>query len=114
VGLLAPEVQVGSERSGAHHAVLALGFALLALNLLDLLLTDLSISAFGGTEVNPLMAPIVGTPWAAAAKLGIPILVMALAIKVRSWRTVAFLRIAVAIYVLVAVVTLAQIAIALR
>jgi hypothetical protein len=114
VGLLAPERSVDTERSTVRLATLALGFALLTLNLLDLLLTDLSISRFGGSEINPVMAPIVGTHLATAAKIGIPLVVMALATRVRSWRTVIFLRIAVAVYLLVAVLTLAQVALVLN
>jgi hypothetical protein len=113
VGLLAPESRVDTRGSSTGYAALALGFALLALNILDLLLTNLSITRFGGTEVNPLMMPIVGTPWAVLAKVGIPILVMALALRVRSPRTIRFLRFAVAVYVLVAVLTLGQVALVL-
>lgn len=111
MGLLAPERRVDDERSTVRLATFALGFALLTLNILDLAMTDLSISKFGGSEINPVMAPIVGTHWATVAKIGIPLVVMVLATRVRSWRTVIFLRVAVGVYLLVAVLTLAQIAI---
>ena len=48
---------------------LTIGFAMVALNLLDLLLTKV-VLAGGGVETNPLMAGIVGAaaaPWAVKA-----------------------------------------------
>ena len=45
---------------------------LVALNALDLLLTRHLLQA-GGTELNPLMALVIGGSWGVVIKLGLPI-----------------------------------------
>jgi len=92
---------------------MALAFALAALNLLDLVITRLTISSFGAVEVNPLVAPVITTQWAFALKIGLPIAILIMATQVRRDRVVRALRIAVAIYLVVVIIGLSQIAYAL-
>ncbi len=101
------------DHSDARNAAIALGVALVALNVLDLMLTDLSIRNFGAIEVNPVMAAVLGTPWAVVLKLGIPTAILALTPCVRSSRGVDYLRLAVGVYMIVAIVNLGQLAYAM-
>jgi hypothetical protein len=87
----------------------ALAIALLALNVLDVVVTDFSVQRLGAVEINPLMAPLIGTPWALAVKVSLPLLVVVLASRLRSWRMVKFLRALVILYLVVVLVNVAQI-----
>lgn len=110
---LAPIAHGNGDHSGVRNAAIAFGCALVALNVLDLMTTDLSIRHFGATEVNPIMAAVLGTPWAVLLKLGIPTAILALTPRVRSMRALTYLRTAVFIYMVVAIVNLSQLAHAL-
>jgi hypothetical protein len=94
-------------------AALSLAFALLALNILDLIVTNTNIENYGAVEVNPVMAPLIGTPWAVVVKIGISLGIIALTLGGGSARMLRMLRIAVAIYVAVAIVGVGQLAFAL-
>jgi predicted anti-sigma-YlaC factor YlaD len=107
---LAPHAYGNGERSRLRKEAFALAFALLTLNILDLMVTDLGLRHLGAVEINPFMAPLLGSPWAAAVKIGLPLGIMLLAARIRRPRIVLFLRVAVLIYLLVAVITLGQVA----
>lgn len=107
---LAPDHGAAASPSRDRSSAVALAIALLALNVLDLVLTDFGIRTLGAREVNPLMAPLIDTWWAVVLKVGIPLAVVAMATQVRSARTVLLLRVVVALYVTLAIATLAQIA----
>lgn len=110
-GQLAPVVRVVDwQLPVIRRTAVALGVALLALNVLDLLVTNLIIERFGGLEVNPLMAPMIGTPSAMIVKVGICVVVIALATRITSPRMVTFLRLAVVVYLIVTTVNVGQVA----
>ncbi|HSJ70815.1 MAG TPA: DUF5658 family protein [Acidimicrobiia bacterium] len=110
---LAPIAHGSGDHSGVRNAAIALGVALVALNVLDLMVTDLSIRHFGATEVNPIMAAVLGTPWAVLLKVGLPTAILALTPHLRSGRALVYLRTAVFIYMVVTIVNLGQLAYAL-
>jgi hypothetical protein len=110
MGLLAPNENVAASRSSERSSAVALAFALLALNVLDLVLTDFGIRVLGAREINPLMAPLIGTSWAVVVKIAFPVSVLVMATQVRTERTVRMLRIVVGVYLALTIVTLAQIA----
>ena len=110
-GQLAPVVRVVDWQLPAiRRTAVALGAALLALNVLDIFVTDLIVGRFGGFEANPLMSPMIGTPSAMFLKVGICLAVIVLATRITTWRMVTYLRIAVAIYLVVTVVNVGQVA----
>lgn len=88
----------------------ALGLALLALNVLDTVATNILVRDFGAVEINPVMVPLVGTAWMVVLKVGFPIVAIALATRINTRRSVALLAIVVAIYVLVVANGLGQLA----
>jgi len=100
-------------QSDRRHAAIALAFAILALNVLDLTVTNFNVDRLGAVEINPIMAPLIGTPWAVVVKIGIPILIIAMAPLGRSFRMLGVLRIVVAIYMVIAIIGIGQIALAL-
>jgi hypothetical protein len=110
MGLLAPNGNVADPRSGERSSAVALAVALLALSVLDLVLTDFGIRALGAREINPLMAPLIGTSWAPIVKIAIPLVVVVTTTQVRTQRAVRMLRIVVGLYLALTIVTLAQIA----
>lgn len=110
---LAPIARGNGDHSEVRTAAIALGVALVALNVLDLMVTDLSIRHFGANEVNPIMAAVLGTPWAVILKVGIPTAILTLTPRLRARRTLVYLRLAVSVYMVVAIVNLGQIAYAL-
>ena len=93
-------------------AATALAIALLALNVLDLVVTQVAIDHLGAIELNPVMAPAIGTVWATALKVIIPLAVVALASRSRHIRAVHVLRGAVALYLAITVFTLGQVTLA--
>ncbi len=97
---------------GIRRTAVSLAVALLALNILDIATTTLVVERFGAVEVNPLMAPLIGTPAALLLKLGIPMGIVVLAARVRTRFAVNGLRVAVALYVCVAISLIGQIAFA--
>lgn len=99
--------------SELRRAAIALSVALLALNALDLTVTMFNIENLGAVELNRLVAPLLGTPWALVLKLGIPLGIIALATKVTSLWTVNLLRVAVSIYLVVVMIGVGQLAFAL-
>jgi hypothetical protein len=99
--------------SELRKAALALAVALLALNALDLTVTMFNIENLGAIELNRLVAPLLGTPWALVLKLGIPIGIIALATRVTSVWSVNLLRVAVSIYLVVVMIGVGQLAFAL-
>jgi hypothetical protein len=101
------------DTSELRKAAIALAFALLALNALDLTVTMFNIENLGAVELNRLVAPLLGTPWAMVLKLGIPLGIIALATRVTSRWTVKFLRVAVSIYLVVVMIGVGQLAFAL-
>jgi hypothetical protein len=109
LGQLASGAQVhGRDLPKLRTIAVVLAVALLALNILDTVATNILVGDFGAIEINPLMAPLVGTPWMVALKVGFPVVVIALAARIRTRRSVAMLLIVVAIYVLVAAIGLGQ------
>lgn len=88
----------------------ALAIALLALNVLDVVVTEFSVDHLGAVEINPLMAPLIGTPWAFAIKVALPLIVITLATRLRSWRFVKFLRGMVALYIVIVLFNISQVA----
>lgn len=111
---------LGQLASGArvedHHlpdlrrVAVVLSLFLLALNVLDTVATNVLVGNFGAVEINPLMAPLVGTGWMVALKVGLPLVVIALSTRVKSRRPVILLSILVVFYVLVAALGLGQLA----
>jgi hypothetical protein len=93
-----------------RRVAVVLALFLLALNVLDTVATNVLVGNFGAVEINPLMAPLVGTGWMIALKVGLPLVVIALCTRVRSRRPVILLSILVAFYVLVAALGLGQLA----
>lgn len=110
-GQLAPVVRIVDwQLPVIRRSAVSLGVALLALNVLDLFVTNLIIERFGGFEANPLMAPMIGTPSALLVKVGICVVVIALATRITSPRMVTFLRLAVVVYLIVTTVNVGQVA----
>jgi hypothetical protein len=111
LGQLASGVAV-DERSlpKLRLTAVVLALALLVLNVLDTVATNILVGDFGAVEINPLMAPLVGTPWMGALKVGGPLMVIALATRIKTRRSVTMLTIVVAIYVLIAALGLGQLA----
>jgi hypothetical protein len=101
-----PDRDLPSFRRGAF----ALALALVALNILDYTITNFTIEKLGAVELNPLFAPLIGTPWALAVKIGLPLIVVLLASAIRSTKALTFLRTVVAIYLAVAIFGLGQVA----
>jgi hypothetical protein len=101
---------VSGDSPEIRKAAVALALALLLLNILDVTVTNFNIKNLGAVEVNPLMAPIIGTPWAAVFKVGISIAIIAMATWGRSFRLLGVLRIVVGIYLVVVIIGLGQIA----
>jgi len=93
-----------------RSVAVVLALALLALNVLDTIATNILVLDFGAIEINPLMAPLVGTGWMVLLKVGLPVVAIALASRVRSRRSVTLLSIVVAVYVFVAALGLGQLA----
>lgn len=112
-GQLAPGNRISSDLRDTRRTAVALAVALLALNILDVVTTTLVVERFGAVEVNPVMAPLIGTPWAALLKVGISLGVVGLATQIRTRVAVNGLRVAVALYLCVTISLLGQIAYAL-
>ena len=93
-----------------RSAAVVLALFLLVLNIVDTVATNILVLDFGAVEINPLMAPLVGTGWMALLKVGLPVVVIALATRVKSRRLVTLLSIVVAAYVFVAALGLGQLA----
>jgi Domain of unknown function (DUF5658) len=110
---LAPNAYGNGEHFRLRIEAFALAVALLALNILDLVVTHANITLLGAIEANPLMAPLIGTPAAVVAKVGIPIVIMGLTLRISSRRVVRLLRFGVALYLAISIVTLGQFAIAI-
>ena len=106
----------GVAASGASDIrtdAVALAIALLGLNVLDIIVTEFNIGRLGAVEVNGLMAPLLGTPWEFALKFGIPLGIIVLSSAVTTSRPLTLLRVAVGIYMAVAISGIGQIAYAL-
>ncbi len=101
-----PDGDLPSFRRGAA----ALALALVALNILDYTVTNFNIEYLGAVELNPLFAPLIGTPWALVVKIGLPLMVVLLASAIRSTKALTVLRAVVAIYLAVAIFGLGQVA----
>lgn len=95
---------------GLRRVAVVLALALLVLNVLDTVATNILVGDFGAVELNPLMAPLVGTGWMVLLKVGLPIVVIALASRVKTRRSVTLLSTLVVFYVLVAALGLGQLA----
>ena len=93
-----------------RRTAVALGAALLALNILDILVTDLIVVQLGGFEANPLIAPMIGTQSAMLVKVAICVGVIALATRITRLRMVTYLRLAVFLYLVVTTVNIGQVA----
>ena len=93
-----------------RRVAVVLALSLLALNVLDTVATNILVLDFGAVEINPLMAPLVGTGWMVVLKVGLPILAIALATRISSRRSVTVLSIVVAVYVFVAALGIGQLA----
>ena len=101
------------EPSDLRRAAMALAFALLALNVLDLVVTNFNVNRLGAIEINPLVAPLIGTPWVVVVKIGIPLGILALSPWGRTTRILGMLRVVVAIYLTIAIIGVGQLAFAL-
>ena len=101
-----PDRDLPAFRRGAF----ALALALVALNILDYTVTNFNIENLGAVELNPLFAPLIGTPWALVVKIGLPLTVVLLASAIRSTKALMLLRTVVAIYLAVAIFGLGQVA----
>jgi hypothetical protein len=88
----------------------ALALALVALNILDYTVTNFNIQNLGAVELNPLFAPLIGTPWALGVKIALPLAVVIMATAVRSAKVLTLLRTVIAIYLVVAIFGLGQVA----
>lgn len=88
----------------------ALAVALFALSALDLVVTRFAIGYLGAFEANPLFAPFVASELGIALKLGIPVYILWMASRVTKPHAVVALRIVVAIYVVVVLIGLVQVA----
>lgn len=93
-----------------RRVAVVLALALLALNVLDTVATNILVLDFGAIELNPIVAPMVGTPLMVALKVGLPLLVIALATRVRSRSSIVMLSVLVTFYVFVAALGLGQLA----
>lgn len=93
-----------------RRVAVVLALALLALNVLDTLATNILVGDYGRVEINPLMAPLVGTGWMVLLKVGLPVVTIALAARVKSRSAVTMLSVAVAFYMLVAALGIGQLA----
>ncbi len=107
---LAPIARGSGDHSEVRTTAIALAFALVTLNVLDLMVTQLSVAHFGASEINPIVAPLLGTPWAVVLKVGLPAAILALTPLVRRRRSLVYLRLVVGIYMVVAIVNVGQIA----
>jgi hypothetical protein len=110
VGRLALGQRVPESYPDIRRSAVLLALALLTLNFLDLIITRINIQKLGGVEINGLIAPVISTPWAAVLKLGTPLLIILLAVWVESARMVTLLRVAVGIYVVIAIIGVGQFA----
>jgi hypothetical protein len=111
LGQLASGVAVDERRLPKLRGVaVVLALTLLVLNVLDTVATNILVGDFGAVEINPLMAPLVGTPWMGVLKVGGPLVVIALATRINTRRSVTMLSIVVASYVLIAAIGLGQLA----
>ncbi len=86
----------------------ALAITLLTLNVIDLVVTNLNIMHFGATELNLLVAPLLGTPWAVIATVGIPLAIVVLGMGVRSVQELRAIQVAVGIYMVVVLLGVGQ------
>lgn len=93
-----------------RRVAVVLAFTLLVLNILDTVATNVLVLDFGAIEINPIVAPMVGTPLMVALKVGLPVVVIALATRVTTRRTVFILSMLVAFYACVAALGLGQLA----
>lgn len=96
------------ERTPPQRAAVALALALAALSTLDLVVTEIGVSRFGAVELNPLMAPLLGTMWAPLLKVGLPTVIVLFASRIRTRFVFRALRTLVAAYLVVAVFTTGQ------
>ena len=93
-----------------RRSAFSLALALLALNVLDLAVTSFNIEHLGATELNGIVAPLLDTPWAVILKIGVPVLTITLAARVKSTWILTVLRVAVAIYLVVVIIGVGQLA----
>ena len=111
LGQLAPSrISSDSGVQDLRVTATALAIALLALNVLDVVVTNFSVEHLGAVEINPLMAPLIGTGWAFVVKIGLPLIVITLAARLRSWRLVKMLRALVMLYMVIVTINVAQVA----
>jgi hypothetical protein len=96
------------ERTPPQRAAVALALALAALSTLDLVVTEIGVSRFGAVELNPLIAPLLGTMWAPLLKVGLPTVIVLFASRIRTRFVFRALRTLVAAYLVVAVFTTGQ------
>lgn len=102
VGIVADEITT------RRRSAFALALALVALSTLDLVVTEMGVRHLGAVELNPLVAPMLGTPWALLAKIGLPALILVLATRIRTRFVFGMLRALVAIYLAVAIINMGQ------
>ena len=100
---------VNGDSPELRKAAAALALALLLLNILDVTVTNFNIANLAAVEMNPLMAPMIGTPWAFIFKVGVPLAIIAMAIWGRTFRLLGLLRVVVAIYLAVVILGIGQI-----
>lgn len=90
------------------RVAVTLSILLLVLSAVDLVVTEIGIRHFGGVELNPLLAPLIGTPWALVVKLGLPATILLLAPKARAPFIARALKLAVVFYVAITVFNVTQ------
>lgn len=88
----------------------ALAIALVALNALDLIVTNFGIQNLRATELNPVVSPIIMTAWAPLLKIGIPLGIVAMATQIRHRVAVTALRLVVVVYLVVVIIGVGQVA----
>jgi len=111
LGQLASSGRVDDRKlPGLRRLAVVLALALLVLNVLDTVATNILVGDFGAVELNPLVAPLVGTGWMVLLKVGLPLVVIVLAPRVNTRRPVVLLSTLVVFYVFVAALGLGQLA----
>lgn len=93
----------------ARSTLRALAVVLFALSALDLVITELAVARLGAIELNPLMSPLIGTPWAMAVKLSIPAAVVLTVHRTRSRLVAGTLVATIVFYGSVSVVNVTQV-----
>lgn len=96
-----------SREIAVTRTVVGFSVLLLVMSAVDLVTTEVALR-LGAVELNPVMAPVVGTRWAVLVKLGLPAAVVLAAPRVRSLLVARALKLALIIYIAVVVFNVTQ------